>query len=457
MFVKAGIKSDGSLTALHLRNAGSVGAYADWADVAGPVAGLYTCANVLIEETEVFVHAGKSRAFRAPGEAQGTWALEQMMDTLAEKISMDPIAVRLKNIAIASQASGRPYTSSGYRECLLEGARAFGWENARSGAKRAGVIRRGVGMAGAFWNTEGGPPTTVLVSLLADGSANLNMALVDIGTGTKSVMAMIVSEELGIPLEKIHIEDADTGATQFGKPTGGSHAVVVYAPAVRQAALDVKRQLLELAGKELQVEVSMLALKDGRVIVAGGQSKKITELKALQELEQIIGIGRPQPDPPGKLVMSFAAQFAEVEVNTKTGEIQVLRLVAAHDSGRVMNRLTYESQVFGGMAMAVGFALTECRIMDRNQTGRMVNTNWHDYKIPTAKDVPFDQICLPIDPQDRECNSVGAKGLGEIGTIPTAPAIANAIYDATGVRMPDSPITPMRMLRSLAANRSQGK
>jgi len=147
--------------------------------------------------------------------------------------------------------------------------------------------------------------------------------------------------------------------------------------------------------------------------------------------------------------MSFGTQFAEVEVNTRTGEIRVLRLVAAHDSGHVVNPLVYESQVFGGMVMGLGFALTEKRVLDERQTGKMLNTNWHDYKIPTAKDVPVNQTCIPIDPNDSECNSIGVKGLGELGTMPTAPAIANAVYNATGVRLTQAPISPMEMLKGL--------
>jgi xanthine dehydrogenase YagR molybdenum-binding subunit len=166
-------------------------------------------------------------------------------------------------------------------------------------------------------------------------------------------------------------------------------------------------------------------------------------------------VGRRHPHPEGKIALPFAAQFAEVEVNTLTGEVRVLRLVAAHDSGRMMNQLTYENQVFGGMTMGIGLGLTEERILDTRQTGKVVNANWHDYKIPTAKDVPVDNTCVPIDPHDTECNTTGAKGLGEPAHIPTAAAIANAVYHATGVRVTDAPITRGRMLAALAAARGE--
>ncbi len=136
-------------------------------------------------------------------------------------------------------------------------------------------------------------------------------------------------------------------------------------------------------------------------------------------------------------------------MNKRTGEIRVLRMVAAHDSGRVMNSLTYQNQVFGGITVGIGLGLTEQRVIDR-QTGKVVKGNLHDYKVPTAKDVPYDMKCVPIDPHDTLCNSTGAKGLGEPATVPTAPAIANAVYNATGIRATHAPVTPMRMLQLLA-------
>jgi xanthine dehydrogenase YagR molybdenum-binding subunit len=145
-----------------------------------------------------------------------------------------------------------------------------------------------------------------------------------------------------------------------------------------------------------------------------------------------------------------------VEVNTKTGEIRVLRFLSANDSGRVMNRLTYDNQVFGGITMGMGLGMTEMRILDRGQTGKTVTRNWHDYKIPTALDVPADMSCVPIDPGDTQANTTGAKGLGEPVTIPTAPAIANAVYHATGIRVTGTPINPMQLSELLVSRRKGG-
>jgi len=164
---------------------------------------------------------------------------------------------------------------------------------------------------------------------------------------------------------------------------------------------------------------------------------------------EVIGIGNRDPNPANRAIMPFAAHFAEVEVNTHTGEVRVLRLVAANDSGRVINRKTFDNQVFGGMTMGLGYALTEKRVLDR-QTGKMCNGNLHDYKVPTALDVPVNHQVIPIDLKDTECNIVGCKGLGEPAHVPTASAIANAIYDAIGVRPTHGPIDPKTILELLS-------
>jgi xanthine dehydrogenase YagR molybdenum-binding subunit len=467
MTLKAGVKKDGTLTALEFSCIGTGGAYpaggtslVDWL-----VRDLYQCPNVRTKLTDVYINAGPSRPCRAPGHPQGAWALEQMIDALAEAIKMDPVELRLKNIPLYSQAreGNPPYTSTGLKECLKEGAKAFGWKEALEKASeanaRGGSLRRGVGMASGLWVAGGGgPPSTILIKLFSDGSVNLNMGASDIGTGTKTVMAMVVSEELGVPMEKIQIEHADTRTTQYATPSGGSKTVPTEAPAVRAAALDVKQQLLEMAGRELKTEADQLSLINGEILSTIDPTKKI-KISALSELKRqgvILGVGYRGPNPGKKVVNPFAAQFCEVEVNIQTGEVKVLRFLAAQESGRVMNRLTYDNQVVGGITWGVGLALTESRILDAQQTGKMVNRNWHDYKLPTALDVPAEVISLPIEPEDTEANTTGAKGLGEPVTIPTAAAIANAVYHAIGIRITRAPINPLTLCPLFAARRKEG-
>jgi xanthine dehydrogenase YagR molybdenum-binding subunit len=460
MRVKVGAKKDGTLTAIEFEALGSGGAYSSSGTGSSDhqVKDLYNCANVRTSRQDVYINAGEQRPMRAPGHPQGNWALEQALDALAVELKMDPVELRLKNLTTVSQARENiPYTSTGFEQCLVEGAKAFGWEEARKKKPGKGPIVRGVGMAGATWAAGGGgPPSTAIVKLFSDGSVNLNLGASDIGTGTKTVMSMIVAEELGVPVESVQVEHADTGSTQFATPSGGSKTIPTESPAVRAAAIDCRDKLLEMAAKELEVSASDLHLEKDQVISKTNPDKKIA-VGAIAEFRQtrlVVGIGYRGPNPQGKAVQPFAAQFCEVEVNKGTGEVKVVRFLGAHDSGRVMNRKTFDNQVYGGIVMGIGFGMTERRVMDRTQTGQMVNIAWHDYKVPTAKDIPADITSLPIETVDTECNTTGCKGLGEPVTIPTASAVANAVYHATGVRITETSINPTHLAEKLAGRKS---
>ncbi len=458
MKVKIGAKRDGTLTAIEFLSIGSGGAYPNGADTSFLAGDLYTCPNVRTLDENVAINAGRARAMRAPGFPQGAWALEQAMDALADKLGMDPVALRLANVPKVSQKRGnQPYTSTGLAECLAEGAKQFGWSEARKRPKGDGPIRKGYGVASGMWGYGGGPPATVVVKLFSDGSVNVNTGAADIGTGTKTVMSQVVAEELGVPLEKIQIEHADTGTTQYSGPSGGSKTVPSDMPAARAAAIEVRTKLLKGAADEMKLPVEELALAGGEVVSTKDPAKKlaVTAVPLLQRQQVLVGVGTRGPNVEGKVISMFATHFAEVEVNTRTGEVTVTRLLAAQDSARVMNRLTFECQVQGGLVMGLGLGRTEERVLDR-QTGKMCNANWHDYKIPTALDVPAEQKVHSVDLVDTECNTVGAKGVGEPSTIPTAAAIANAVHDAVGVRVPDSPITPPRLMALLAARGKKG-
>lgn len=466
MTLKGGVKKDGTLTALEFTALATGGAYPaagtsalDWL-----VRDLYLCPNVRCETTDVFINGGPARPFRAPGHPQCAWALEQLMDELAEAIGMDPVALRLKNIPKVSQ--GReghpPYTTTGLAECIRRGAEAFGWAAARREAKRhnrTGHLKRGVGMGCCLWiGGEGGPPSTVIVKLFADGSVNLNMGASDIGTGTKTIMAMIVAEELGVKPEVIQIENADTGTTQYATASGGSKTVPTEGPAVRAAAEEVKRQLLEMAAEDLGESPAHLYFEGATVVSAryAGNVVRIADITRLKKRGVVVGVGYRGPNPKGKVVTPFAAQFCEVEVDTRTGEVKLLRFVGCNESGRVMDRLTFDNQLYGGITMGIGLGLTEFRQFDTGQTGKLLNKNWHDYKLPTALDVPLQMSSLPIEMPDPEANSIGAKGLGEPVTIPTAGAIANAVAHAVGVRITGSPLNPLQVMRVLGKREGEG-
>ncbi len=454
--MKAGFRADGTLTGLEMEGWGSGGAYSgdgtgllDW-----QVRDLYRCANVRTVRHDVHIHAGDERPMRAPGHPQGSWALEQLLDAAADRLGVDPVELRLRNLAEASQArGGLPYTSNGFRECLTRGAEAFGWKEAREAPRRDGDVVRGVGMAGATWVAGAGrPPSTAIVRYFDDGSVNLNMGASDIGTGTKTVMAMVVAEELGVPPERIRVEHADTATTQFATASGGSKTVPTESPAVRAAAIDCRDQLLRMAADQLDASPSDLALAGDAVVSRSDPSKRVAlvELEEFRRRMVVVGVGYRGPNPEDKATCPFAAQFCEVEVDTGTGELRVTRFLGAHDSGRVMNRKTFDNQVYGGIAMGIGFGTTERRVLDAGQTGKMCNLGLHDYKIPTAMDVPVEIASLPVETRDLECNSTGAKGLGEPVTIPTAAAIANAVYHATGIRITETPINTTRLAERLA-------
>jgi xanthine dehydrogenase YagR molybdenum-binding subunit len=470
MTLKVGARRDGTLTAIRFDGLGSGGAYPaggtsllDWL-----AKDLYRCPNVATELTDVFINAQPARPFRAPGYVQCSWAIEQMMDALAEELGMDPVEIRLRNIPDGTQARGdKPYTTDGLRRCIEEGAAAFGWQQARKQARAqreggaagdaqaqapggAAHIKRGVGMAAANWFAgDGGRPSTVILRLFTDGTVNLNMGASDIGTGTKTVMAMVVAEELGIAPDMVQIEHADTGTTQFATPSGGSKTVPTEAPAVRRACLAVKDQLLDMAAAQLGVPAADLAFTDDGIRSAdGSKSVEITDLEQLSQQQVVVGVGERQSNPEDVSITPFAAQFCELEVNTLTGELRLLRLLGTNESGRVINRLTWDGQLVGGVTMGIGFATTELRVLD-GPTGKLCNKNWHDYKLPTALDVPVETTSKPIDITDEQANIVGAKGLGEPVTIPTAGAIANAVYDAIGLRLTDTPINPITVIERL--------
>jgi len=470
MTLKVGARRDGTLTAIRFDGLGSGGAYPaggtsllDWL-----AKDLYRCPNVATELTDVFINAQPARPFRAPGYVQCSWAIEQMMDALAEELGLDPVEIRLRNIPDGTQARGdKPYTTDGLRRCIEEGAAAFGWQQAReqTRAQREGAaagdaqaqapgaaahIKRGVGMAAANWFAgDGGRPSTVILRLFTDGTANLNMGASDIGTGTKTVMAMVVAEELGIAPDVVQIEHADTGTTQFATPSGGSKTVPTEAPAVRRACLAVKDQLLDMAAAQLGVPATDLAFTDDGIrSMDGSKSVEITDLEQLSQQQVVVGVGERHSNPEDVSITPFAAQFCELEVNTLTGELRLLRLLGTNESGRVINRLTWDGQLVGGVTMGIGFATTELRVLD-GPTGKLCNKNWHDYKLPTALDVPVETLSKPIDITDEQANIVGAKGLGEPVTIPTAGAIANAVYDAIGLRLTDTPINPITVVERL--------
>ncbi len=457
MTLKAGVKKDGTLTAMQFRNVYTPGAYSYQVSVGFLVQELYKCPNVDVAESGFYTNTGRGRAFRAPGFPTGAWALEQMMDMLAEKIGMDPVEFRLKNFTDISQWRNLPYSSAGLKECLIKGAREFGWNEARTVKKEEGPVKRGFGMAAGLWMLGcGGPPYTAEVRMFSDGGVTLKTGAMDVGTGTKTVACMAAAEELGVPLENIRIINADTATTPYASSSAGSMTLPSLIPAVRRGAWMVKKQVLGWASEALGLPADEFEIKNNSVVSRSNPDKKKTlaELFRAKNVMDVIAIGNREPNPSNLVIMPFAAHFAEVEVNTGTGEVRVVRIVAANESGRVINRKTFDNQVYGGVIMGLGYALTEKRVMDR-KTGILCNPNLHDYKVFGAMDIPVDHEVVAVDLKDNECNNAGCKGLGEPAHVPTAAAVANAIYDAIGVRPVNGPVDN-RMILELLSEKKEG-
>jgi CO/xanthine dehydrogenase Mo-binding subunit len=462
--VKLGAKRDGTLVAIEADLVQAVGAYqvgGEAADVDGTYQTLYRCPNVKTRQTPAYTNTGPAVAFRAPGYVEGAFALECAMDELARALEMDPLQLRLKNYSEADQKAGKPYTApDGLRRCYEAVAERFGWQAARShGPQAAGSKRRGIGLAAHDWiGGAGHPPGYAWVKWNTDGSVDVVAGTHDIGTGSRTGLSQIAAEELALPIDRIALHIGDTAYGPYAPVSSGSATQATIGPAIQAAAIDAKRQLFEAAAPMLEVAAHDLALRDGSVVVKGqpGNSTSLAVSEVLEKIgpHMIQGHGARGANPPDKTVHTFGVQAAEVEVDVETGEVTVLRVVAAHDCGRVVNPMMVESQIIGAITQGLGFALTEERIVDGGR-GFVVNANLEEYKVPTAQDIPQIE-CVILDLPDPEANPTGAKGIGESPLIPTAPAIVNAVFDAIGVRIRQIPLSRGRVLSALANGEHPG-
>lgn len=449
--LKFAAKKDGTLLAMQHKSYGAAGAYPSGAGCSWPLRTIYQCPNIKVEEYTVYINAGPGRPMRAPGHVQGVFALDSAIDELAEKINMDPLEFRLKNYAEKDQVFNIPYTSKRLKEAYEQGAKAIGWQRRNKiPGSPAGRFKRGIGMASQIWWGGGSPPAGATIKLNRDGSMQVLAGTQDLGTGTYTIIAQVASEVMEIPLDKIKVIIGDTATTPYCPSSGGSTTAPSVTPAVRDAAEQMKRKLMEAAAAMLNKPVRDLNYSKG-IVSARADSKKLSISDIIRQLNErvLITTGYREANPEGYMINSFGAQFAEVEVDTNTGKITVLKIVAAHDIGRVLNRLTLENQFEGGIMQGLSFALMEERIMDAN-TGLMTNTNLHDYKLPLITDMPQIEVII-VSETDPMISNTGVKGIGEPAIIPTAGAIANAVYNAIGVRLRELPMTPDRVLNALYA------
>lgn len=456
--VRAAASRDGRLTALELLAEVPLG-IGGWEGGPGEIYHeLYACPNVRTHETFAYVNAGAMAAFRAPGHVEGAIGLETAMNRLARKLGIDALELRRRNVATRDQKKDRPYTGNRILECYAEGARRFGWEEATSRGRATGRMRRGVGVAAQVWSTGGGPPSYATVRINTDGTADVLTGSQDLGTGTRTVLAQVAAEALGHRLAGVRAVIGDTASGPYAGNSWGSMTVASLAPAVRMAAEDARQTLLDAAAGMMDVPVSALTAHDGRVTVRDtDRSLTFAEVAAKLGNVMIQGQGSRGPNPQDEGIVTTGAQFAEVEVDTGTGVARVLRIVAVHDAGRIVNPTLAESQLEGGIIQGLGFALFEERRLDA-RLGLPLNTGLHDYKMPGIVDIPVIDGHF-LDGADPKANHVGVRGIAEPAIIPTAAAIAGAVSDAIGVDVTELPITPWRVLSLLrdATMTDQGK
>jgi xanthine dehydrogenase YagR molybdenum-binding subunit len=454
--IKIGARKDGTLTAVEMRIVCQLGAFGNWApSVAGPLKELYTIPHIRVQTFGARTNTGTHAAFRAPGYVEGMVALEGALDEIAKQLGLDPLAVRRKNYADKDPGSGQDFTAKHLDKCYDRGAELFGWDRlrkelaaARKGAAPGSLAPlRGIGMSSQNWGGGGGPTAQAQCRVNSDGSIEVLCGSQDLGTGTRTVLAQIAADALGFSMDQVRVRLGDTDRP-FAPMSGGSMTVASVGPAVRMAADDARKQILDVASAFMDTSPDRLEIRDGAVVRKGSDQKMaIKDLLGEIGDYQITGKGFRGPNPQ-QVIRTWSAQFAEVEVDPVTGRVQVTRVVGVYDTGRVINPKTYTSQIHGGIIQGLGLALTEGRRLDPT-TGKSLNPNLEEYKLPTIADAPEITVEWIGEP-DLLANHLGAKGIGEPPIISTPAAIANAVSDALGVRISDLPITPARVLAALA-------
>jgi 4-hydroxybenzoyl-CoA reductase alpha subunit len=467
-YLKTGAKKDGTIVAREARVITDNGAhnfqgYTITAGICQKLTFVYKIPNIKFDGYVAYTNNVYGGAFRGYGNPQMTFAAESHIDMIAEKLGMDFLDVSLKNIVEPGYktVSNCHITSCGLYDCMTQAADVAGWhkkrrKSGRRGIGMASVQHVGAGIKAFFGNNCNFSSAAIKVN--EDGTVNLMTGSSDIGQGSDTTLAQIAAEELGIRFEDIRMITADTDVTPMCLGTWGDRVTFIAGLAVQNAARDAKKQLLELASEILEANVDDLDSREGRIFVKGSPVKGISiaelaEISYFSKGRPILGrgfyddpISKPDLETGyvGAPTYAFATQVAEVEVDVETGKVKVLKITSAHDLGRAINPMAVVGQIDGAMAQGIGSTLFERLEWEK---GRTLNSNFLDYRMLTAMDMSTIEPILieSIDPN----GPFGAKGVGEPALVPTAAAIANAIYDAVGVRIKSLPITPDKILNAL--------
>lgn len=431
--LKAAAAADGTFVAFDAETWGTGGA--------GQGAGfplpypVYVWPNRRRRHRDVYINAGPQRAMRAPGHPQGSFITESAIDELADKVGMDPLALRLKNLPPEAP-------NAMWGKYFQMGAEKIGWSGRhKTGDPSPGPIKRGLGCAANRWGGGGSNRTRAHVEIHPDGSSLVRIGTQDIGTGTRTVLAQVLAETLGLSLAAVKVEIGDSNYP-FAPGSGGSVTIGSVAPAARVAAEQALTELFARVAPAIGADPVTLSASEGRVFVRENRSRGLSWKEACRLLGTTPIAADGQWEKGLSSVGTSGVQFADVEVDVETGVTRMKKIVCVQDTGLIVDPSTAESQCFGGIIMGIGFALFESRILDRN-TARMVNPNMEWYLLPGPSDVPEIDVTL-VDQPER-----GVIGLGEPPTISTAAAIANAVANAIGARVRSLPITPDRVLTAL--------
>ena len=456
--VSLGAGPDGALEALIHKVFAETSRFEDYSEpVADWSAKLYRCENIRLEHKVAQLDVYTPIDMRAPGATWGLYALESAMDELACELGVDPLELRLKNYADEDQSQNRPFSSKELRECYRRGAEKFGWAR-RNPEPRSMRDEKdsdqliGWGMATGVWDANQTTAGAKAV-LTADGKLKVGSATADIGTGTYTIMTQIAAETLGLPIENVIFELGDSSLPQ-APVEGGSVTAATIGAAVKAVCDKVREKLFDLAQK---VENSALAgarledvvFSDGRVALSSDASKFVSIAGAMRHARISVIEEEMVVDPDERKQSQYArnshsAIFAEVKVDQDLSVIRVTRVVSAVAGGRILNPKTARSQVMGGIVWGIGVALEEESVMDQN-FGRFMNHNLAEYHVPVNADIHEIDVIF-VEENDSIVNPLGAKGLGEIGIVGVAAAIANAVFHATGKRVRDLPITLDKLL-----------
>jgi xanthine dehydrogenase molybdenum-binding subunit len=440
------------------------GAYTSWGATTPsvmmmPITTLYRVPNVRYEAKCVYTNNTYSQAMRGYGNPQATFAIESTMDMLAEKAGIDPVEFRRINANHSGDVSTQDLriTTCGLEGCIDSVKETLAWDQPKKkgeGVGMASLIH--VGGGARVYKSDG---CGNIIKMDDFGKVDVFTGATDMGQGSDTVVAQIVAEELGLQVDDIHVIHSDTDVCPWDVGAHASRTTFIAGNAALGAARKIKARLLELGAKQLEAPLEKLVLRD-RCIVDKEDSEKRIEIGKLLRKAHFSHGGQmlmaeyfydPTNENMGKdfkgnmsMTYTFGTHGVRVKVDEETGKVKILKYVATHDVGKAINPLLLEGQVYGGVMMGIGYALTEQVVLEK---GEIMNPNFRDYKILTAKDVV--PIEAPVHETYDEAGPYGAKGIGEPGCVPTAPAVANAVYNAVGVRIKDLPVTPEKVLAAL--------